>query len=174
MGVTLKGILQAVAPILADLLPGPLGGAVRKVIGETISKPGASDQEIEKALADANPELLLKLKQAQDDFVLAMSQKGIDLEKIAAEDRASARGMQIQTKSKTPAVLAGVVVVGWLTLMCFLMRGEIPTQNRDIVIQAVGTMGGALMLVLGFYFGSSSASQKKDETIKSLSNGNGK
>lgn len=167
MAVTLKGILRDVAPIFADLLPGPFGGVVRKVLGGVIGKDDATDADILKA-AGANPELLLKFRQAQDDTMLRYGQQGIDLEKIAAGDRDSARNMQIQTHSKTPAVLATVVVVGWGVLMWALFRGEIPATSRDIVIQAVGTMGGALMMVIGFYFGSSSSSTKKDETIEKL------
>jgi hypothetical protein len=165
MGITLKGILSAVAPILAELLPGPLGGVVRKVLGEVIGKPGATDAEIEKAIVDADPALLLKLREAQDKFALEMKQKGIDLEKIAADDRANARGMQVATKSRVPAVLGAVVVIGWIGMLAYVMSGRIPSENREIVIQAVGTMNAALMMVLGFWYGTTANSAKKDETI---------
>jgi len=167
--MSLVSILRTVAPVLADLLPGPLGGAVRKVIAEAVGKPGATESDIEKELANASPELFLKLKDAQDAFLLAWKQKGIDLEKLAADDRANARAMQVSTKSKTPPVISAVVVIGWIFLTGYLMVGNIPIANREIVVQAVGTASGALMLVLSFYFGSSSSSQKKDETINNLS-----
>jgi len=169
MSITLKGILGAVTPIFAGLLPGPLGSVVQKVIGDVLGKSVTSQEEIEKLLASASPDLLIKLKQAETDFVEKMGQQKIDVIKLATEDTANARAMQLSTKSKTPAVLAGVVVVGWIGLMIYLLMETVPQSNAQIINIALGTFNSALMLVLGFYFGSSSGSQTKDETIKSLS-----
>jgi len=169
MAITLKGVLGTIAPVLASLLPGPLGGMVQKLVASALGSPDASPAEIDKILATASPDTLLKLKQAEDDFVTKMKGMDVDLEKLAVDDKASARTMQVATKSRVPAVLAAVVVIGWIGMVIYLMTGTIPPTNREIVIQAVGTMSGALMLVLGFYYGSSSASAKKDETISNLS-----
>lgn len=169
MAITLKGILADIVPVFAGLLPGPFGPMVQKVIGEVLGKPIATQADIDAALATATPEQIIALKDKERQFVLDFKQKDIDLVALANQDRDSARGMQIATRAKTPAVLASVVVVGWIVLMVALFHGDIPATSRDIVIQAVGTMGGALMMVIGFYFGSSSSSSKKDETIAKLS-----
>jgi hypothetical protein len=169
VAITLKGILGAVAPILASAIPGPFGGMARDAIGKLLGKQVTSQEEIEKILATASPETLLALKKLDTEFAAQMKSLDVDLEKVAAEDRGSARGMQIATKAKTPAVLATVIVVGWILLMAFLMHSDIPQANREIIIQAVGTMGGALMMVVSFYYGTSAGSAKKDETIAKLS-----
>lgn len=168
MGVSLKGILNSVAPVIASALPGPLGGIARSVLKDVLGNPDASDAEIEKALATANPEVLLKLRQADADFSAKMKQLDIDLEKLAAEDRASARAMQIATRSWTPMILAAVVVIGWLAAFGFLVFRPLPSANADAIMLALGTLNAALTLVLGYYFGSSAGSRNKDETIRKL------
>lgn len=169
MALTLKGILASVAPVLASALPGPLGAYARSVIAKVLGKPDAPDAELEKTLAAVNPDILLKLKQAENEFIAEMKRLDIDLEKIAADDRASARGMQVQTKSPVPAILAGVLIGGFLSLVALLAFREVPAPNRDIIVAAVGIFGGQLVTVYQFYFGSSSGSAKKDETIAKLS-----
>jgi hypothetical protein len=36
-----------------------------------------------------------------------------------------------------------------------MLNNTIPTEMRELVIRVLGTMDGALMLVLSYYFGSS-------------------
>lgn len=167
--MSLGSILRAVAPVLADLLPGPLGGAVGKVIAEAIGKPGATEAEIEKTLVDADPELLLKLKAAENDFILRMKEKGVDLEKIAADDRANARAMQVQTRAKSPAVLATVLMGGFFITFGLLFCVEPPTGSKEAIMLMVGALIARSGTVVDFFFGSSTSSHTKDETISKLS-----
>jgi len=167
--MSLKSVLSAVAPVLASALPGPLGGLARKLIGETLGKPGASESEIEKLLAASTPETLLKLKQVEAEFQEKMKQLDIDLEKMVADDRANARAREVALKDKTPRVLAGAIIGGYLLLQLFVLRGTIPTANHDIVVRSLSILEAAVVLVLGYYFGSSAGSARKDTTISSLS-----
>ncbi len=169
MSITLKGILGAVAPVLASALPGPLGNLARKVIGDVLGKPDPPDVEIEKTLAVANPELLLKLKEADNKFRLDLERLGIDLERLAAEDRAGARAMQIATRNWFPPALGITVLLGWLAAFAFLIFQPLPALNKDAIMLALGTLNAGMMTVLAFYFGSSSSSRSKDDTIKKLS-----
>ena len=52
---------------------------------------GLVEQELAEAAARATPEQLLALKQAEQDFAVKMRELDIDLERIANEDRSSAR-----------------------------------------------------------------------------------
>ena len=168
MGINLKGILATVAPALASMLPGPLGGMAKKVLAEALGT-GTSDAEIQKELASQNPELLVKLREAEQRFLLEMEKAGLDLEKLAADDRANARAMQMSVRARTPAVLSAIVLLGWLVAFGFLIFRPLPTVNTDAIMLALGTLNSALMLVLSFYFGSSSGSRAKDDTISKLS-----
>lgn len=168
MAISLKSIIQTVAPTLASALPGPLGGMAKKLIGELVGKPEASEAELTKILATANPDILLKLRELDTNFKQKMAELDVDLEKLAAEDRSNARSMQVATKSKTPAILATIIVGGYIGVQSFLLLHTIPLTNHDLILRAMGLLDGALMLVLGFYFGSSVSSQHKDATISRI------
>lgn len=47
-----------------------------------------------------------------------------------------------------------------------LVYREIPEGNREILIHMLGIVEGAVMTIVGFYYGSSKGSQKKDEVRK--------
>lgn len=166
MSTTWKGIVGTVAPALATALGGPLAGvAVRAIAEKVLGKPEASEADVAAAVAGASPDLLLKLKQADQDFARAMADAGIALEKLETEDRASARAMQTATRDWVPGVLAMVFVAGFFALLYALTRVRVPEENRDVLLAMVGTMGGAVITILTFYFGSSRSSQQKDAVL---------
>jgi hypothetical protein len=166
MSTTWKGIVGTVAPALATALGGPLAGvAVRAIAEKVLGKPEASEADVAAAVAGASPELLLKLREADQAFARAMADAGIALEKLETEDRASARAMQTATRDWVPGVLAMVFVAGFFALLYALTRVHVPAENRDVLVAMVGTMGGAVMTILTFYFGSSKSSQQKDAVL---------
>ncbi len=167
MATDWKGIVRGVAPALARALGGPLAGtAVQVIADKVLGKPQATEAEVAEAfLAGASPDQLLKLKQADQDFARTMADAGIKLEQIEVEDRTSARAMQIATRDWVPGVLAMVFVAGFFGLLWALTRLHIPAENREVLVAMVGTMGGAVMTILTFYFGSSKSSQAKDAVL---------
>lgn len=170
MGLSLKGILSTIAPTMAGLLPGPLGGMAKSAITSLLGmKPEASETEIEKVLATANPDILLKLKQLDSDFQVKLAELDIDIEKLMASDRADARSREVSLKDKTPRILAAAVIGGYMILQFFVLRGTIPPANHDIVVRSLSILEAAVVMVLAYYFGSSAGSARKDNTIKELS-----
>lgn len=166
MGINLKGILGAVAPTLASMLPGPLGNMAKEAVTSLLGlRPDASEGEIEKTLATANPDILLKLKELDAEFQAKMKQLDIDLEKMSYEDTANARAREIATKDWTPKALAGLVMGGYIALAVFVLKANVPPANHDFVVGAMRIMEMSVVLVLGYYFGSSAGSAKKDDTI---------
>lgn len=116
-----KGLIKTVAPTLPTAFGGPLAGmAVNAVSQAVLGKSDATETGIATALAKTNdPEVLLKLKQAENDFIAKMKQLDIDLEKVAAEDWASARQREIAIKDKAPTILAYGYTIGYfLVLRC--------------------------------------------------------
>jgi hypothetical protein len=90
---------------------------------------------------------------------------GLDFEKLAVADRTSARQMQISTNSFIPPILSIMIVVAWSAVQYFLLTHIIDPSMRELIARVLGTLDGALMLVLSFYFGSSSGSQAKDTML---------
>jgi hypothetical protein len=121
---------------------------------------GSRLNRITAAIADASPEQLLALKQAEVKHVEFMAQLGInsvrDLEKIAADDRASARDREVKTGDVwTPRALAVMVITGYAFVQWFVLNNIVPPDMREIVLRSMGTLDAALGLVLSYYFGSS-------------------
>lgn len=61
----------------------------------------------------------------------------------------------------------GISVMGiFFMLIQALIYRAIPEANKDMVNHAIGLVEGAVIMVVGFYYGSSKGSQKKDDALK--------
>ena len=161
------GILGAVAPTLAKTLGGPLAGAAVGALSKALlGKEGGTVSEIEAALTSASPEILAAIRKADQDFEAQMGQQGIDLAKINAGDRDSARQREVNAHdSWTPRILAAIVVLSVLTGEGYAMTHVVPAGAEMIVGRVLGTLDAALMCVLFYYFGSSAGSAAKNSII---------
>jgi hypothetical protein len=147
----LFNLLKGVAPALATAVAGPLGGAAVTALA---SKFGVSDSvaEVAKAIS-GDPQAAQKLAELEMEYA-----------KLDAADRDSARKTEValatneQTpllnKSVTP-ILALVVVIAWGLIQYHLLTHIVPDQMREIIIRVLGTLDGALVMVLSYYFGAS-------------------
>lgn len=152
---TFGPLIGSVAPTIATALGGPVAGmAVKALSGALFGHDSATEEEIQAALANPTADQLSALKKIDADFKVQMKSLDIDLERIAAADRDSARQMAIQTHDWTPRILAVVVVIAWGIVQWFLLHNVIDQSMRELVARVLGTLDGALMLVLSYYFGS--------------------
>lgn len=63
--------------------------------------------------------------------------------------------------------LTGITVLMVFAFMVYrVMNSELPEGNREIVIHVLGIMEGIVLMVVGFYYGSSKGSQDKNSIIK--------
>ncbi len=154
--------LKQLAPTIASALGGPLAGlavsAVSKAIG--VSQEDARDM-LDKATM--TPEQLAQIKQAELDLQKQAQSLGLDFEKLAVDDRKSARDMQASTKSWVPPILAFSITLGFFGILAALMSGQV--QKSDELMVMLGSLGTSWTGVIAFYFGSSASSQKKDEML---------
>ena len=72
----------------------------------------------------------------------------------------SARQMQMTTRSYIPGILAILVTSGFFGLLTFLALHPATDINRALDIM-LGSLGGAWLTIIAFYFGSSSDSHTK-------------
>ena len=164
-----KGVLQTVAPAIGTAVGGPLGGVAMAALSQALfGTDDATEEDLAAVIARANPDTLLKLRAADQEFRARMRELDIDLERIHHEDRASARRMRVESKSWMPEVLATVFVSGFLGLIYMLTVATIPDANQELVYVLVGALGGGVMTILQFYFGSSAGSSAKNGTIERL------
>jgi hypothetical protein len=152
----LLGILKGLAPAVATIVGGPLGGLAVTALA---SKFGVADDvaAVAKAIA-GDPEAATKLAE-------------IDLRQFQAEsaDRDSARQRESAVAAAGGSTLAQLVVpilaLGTVS-MTFVFIGillfkVIDTAQQQLVIFALGYATAAAQQVLSYYFGSSKSSQDK-------------
>ena len=160
--------LKQIAPTAATLLGGPLAGLAVDAIGKAIGMPDATKDQVKEALASGtlNAEQMTAIKQAEAELALKVKELDIDMEKVHAGDRASARDMAAKTGDvMTPRIIALVVFVVWGAVNWKLFNGTISGDMRELVARALGTLDGTLLAVVYYYFGSSSGSKDKTDAI---------
>lgn len=171
---TIIPALEKIAPLIAGLIGGPLASvgvsAVEAALGLT---PGATAVDGGAALAAAvsgmTPEQAIALAKADSDLREKLLQANVDVETIAAGDRASARAREIATPNDwTPRLLALGITLGFFGLIAFLASHSVPPESRDLINIMIGALGSAWIAVVNFYFGSSVGSSKKDDLIASV------
>ncbi len=161
-----KQILATVAPLLGTAIGGPFGGLAGTLLAKAL---GTSDPKaMEAAITSTDPDILLKLKQADQEFAEHMKELQISEEKLSYDDTASARAREQAVKDWTPRIIAYVVII-----LVLLAEGSMffvgqPKMEGVVLGRILGTLDSALLLVLSYYFGSSVGSAQKTDTIDKM------
>ena len=159
-------LLSSVAPSIATALGGPLAGlAVKSLSKALLGAEDFSEEAVIDAMATASPEQLAAVKKIDADFKVQMKSLDIDLERIAVDDRKSARTMQTETKDWIPRALAISVTLGYFGIIAYVLVSGLPMNGSEVLLMLLGTLSAGWTGVMAFYFGSSSGSQKKDSMI---------
>lgn len=164
--------LTALAPTIGKFIPfpgAPLAGMAIGALGEALLGDAAAPADkVARAVNEAmmTPEGVARLREIDAQLQIRTAELGIDLEKIHAGDRDSARKREAATgDSWTPRLLAMAVTVGFfglIAVMCFVV---VPIENRDAIMLAIGALGAGWSGILSYYFGSSRGSAAKDELL---------
>lgn len=170
------GFLKKAAPWISAAatgnVPALVGMAAQTIGGITGKKLDASADAISAAVAGATPEQLAQMKEADHEFELKMKALGFEnaaeLERIAADDRASARARQITLHDRVPAILAFLVTAGFFSILLLAFIKGVNEQSRDLANIMIGTLGTAWVSVVTYYFGSSAGSAQKSELIAGM------
>lgn len=153
--------------ILGDILQGIFGE--KGIAGEVVDVLKSTG-----VLKD--PEMELKIHQALQEYELKKSQQTVDLEKIASDDRKSARDMNIASLQQEDkfikrfiyyfASVSTSIVFTYIFLITFY---PIPEQNIRFADTVLGFLLGTLLsTVVTFFFGTSSGSLAKTQMIDKL------
>jgi hypothetical protein len=156
--------LKSIAPTIATAMGGPLAGMALEAVSKAI---GVDPSEVQNTINSGKmtAEQIASIQTAEIALKARAQEMGLDFEKLAVADRSSARQMQISTGSFVPPTLSIMIVVAWSAVQYFLLTHVIDPSMRELIARVLGTLDGALMLVLSFYFGSSSGSQAKDSLL---------
>lgn len=168
LGDKAKQILGTLAPMLGTAIGGPFGALAGAALSQALGTPAEDGKATEAALLSANPDALLKVKQAEQDFTVRMKELGISEDKLVYDDIANARAREITLKDNTPAILAYVVTIGFFGTLLFMLIYGKPSIGGDVLLVMVGSLGTAWAGIMAYYFGSSTGSVRKDATISEI------
>jgi len=166
------GFIKKAFPFIsaAASFGGPLGtlaaGAVGKALG--VDKVGTATTDIAAAIAGATPEQLVQLKQTEADMQVKIQQMGFqnaeDLQKLATDDLASARNMQVATRSWTAPTLAWFVIISFAAAVWAVLTGHGKVEAA-FAGTLIGYLAANAQQVISYYFGSSAGSDRKTELM---------
>jgi hypothetical protein len=160
----LSELLKSVAPGLATVVAGPLGGIAVKAMAE---KLGVADtvEAVAKAVQE-DPQAAQKLAE--------INLKEFELHNANTD---SARKMNAEIQNSSSAswlakniayVIDCVIVTATLLLSWFAFIKGVPPENKELVYMALGSLLTMCGTVLNFHRGSSQGSKDKNDAMKGL------
>ncbi len=164
-----KSILKTVAPTVATALGGPLAGTAVTLLSNALTgKADADLGDISRLVRSGDPEVLLKLKEAEGAFKVRMKELDVDIERVASDDRKSARQREVSIKDKAPATLAAVSFAGFFGVLALMIFVEVPASTKDPLLIMLGALGAIVTGITQYYFGSSSGSSRKNDMLQRM------
>lgn len=162
-----KKLLGTVAPLVGTALGGPLGGVAASFVADKLGLSDKTVTAVTEALKDGKltPEQVSQLKQAEIDFQKFCKTHEIDVEKVHAADRASARDMLKATGSYVPATLTFMVTVGYFATLFGMLYGWFKASDSQVMLIMLGQLGTAWGVTIAFWFGTTRNSQEKTNLL---------
>lgn len=176
----LIALVTPASPVLGKALSGPNAAVALNLLGRAVlGDEEATPEAIADALKSGDADAKLKIARAEADFqrrtedaavTLARLQYQdaadkrhdlVQLETIAANDRASARHRQQVTNDRTNAYLAYLVTIGFLLTILLVARIDLQGPSNPVLQTLLGILGTGWASVMAFYFGSSVGSREK-------------
>lgn len=156
----LFALLKGVAPTLATVVAGPLGGAA---VSALANKFGVADtvEAVAKAIA-TDPEAAQKLADMELEYA-----------RIDAADRSSARHMQEVALMQDDKFAKHFIYwfawfwsVGSMLYFFAITFGTVPASGKDFGNIILGfLLGTAVATIISFFYGSSKSSKDKTDTM---------
>ena len=126
--------------------------------------PDATPAQITDLLKTATPEQLLAIKQADEQFQIALKTLDVSVDKLAMEDTADARLRQTTEHDTIPAWLGIGIVLAFFAMAMVVLLG-FGAADTVLAGTLIGYMAANAQQVVAYYFGSSSGSKAKDAML---------
>lgn len=167
-----KDIVKNIAPIIGGTIGGPFGAVGMKFLaGKLLGDENASEADIEAAIMGASPEVMLQIRQADNEFKTKMAELGFKENELHVKDRDSARELA-KVNMKPQVILSVLYTVGYIVVLWVFMSGEvsIAVGIKSEFNMVLGVLTAAQIQIMNFWFGSSAGSkQKTHNTAPNLS-----
>jgi hypothetical protein len=169
----MNDILASLAPTIASALLGPLGGVAVSALGKVFGIDNATTETVAKVFQDGKltPEQISQIKTLELQYQNDEKERGFKYSQLEFQDTEGARHMQELTNSNIPPILAVLVTVGFFGILGFMLMNSQYKPTEPLLVM-LGSLGTAWTMIVGFYFGSSHSSQKKDVLLSNNASGN--
>ena len=163
----MNDFLKNIAPLLGTALGGPLGGAAATFIANRLGMDNQTVEAVTQAISGGKmtPEQITQIKQAEIEFEKFCKQNAIDLEKVHAEDRGSARDLLKATGSYVPAILTFGITMGYFVVLLGMMLKQFTVADSQVMLMMLGQLGTAWGVTIAFWFGTTRNSQEKTNLL---------
>ena len=164
-----RKVAATVAPALATALGGPLAGiAVSEMSRAVLGKEGGDEAEVGAAIAGGGTDALLKLKGAEAEFKLKMEELGLESEKLAYADTASAREREVKSGDTITVQVLAAIIVGAFHAIVYQVLFSGSSVDSVIAGTLIGYVSAKADTVVSYYFGSSSGSKEKTAVFERM------
>jgi hypothetical protein len=167
-----KQLVASVAPTLSAALLGPAAGIAVKALADGFLTDdeiqGKNTNQLEKKLAQhletAGPEELAKLQELDHTFKLRMEELGVDVFKIEANDKKSAR--RENKHSRMPAILSIGLTLAIAGIVVLLFYVQVPTGAKEVLFMLLGVVVKEWGNSMQYWFGTTRSSGEKTKLLK--------
>lgn len=162
-----KNLLRSIAPTLATAVGGPLAGAAASFIAGKLGIEDKTIDAVTQALSDTklDPSQIAQIRLAEIEFQKFLKDNEIDLEKVHAADRNSARDLLKTTGSYVPATLTFIITIGYFVTLLGMMLKWFTYADSQVMLMMLGQLGTAWGVCIAFWFGTTRNSQEKTNLL---------
>lgn len=166
-----QDLLKTLAPTVATALVGPAGGIAVRALSEVFglgADAKAIDLEVILEQGRLTPEMIAKIKELELTFQNDEKERGFRYAELIVQDRKSAREANVAGGTQVHLFWMSVVLL-ILTLgteIGVLVKG-LPDGTSELVVgRVLGLLDSVALMVLAYWYGTSSSSKSKDSVIQ--------
>lgn len=163
------GTLKAIAPTVASALGGPLAGGLVAFLGDLLGIAEPTQEKIAQAFQNGQltGEQIAAIKTKEMELKAEEQERGFRYSELEFKDRDSARQASVQGGT-LPMLFWLSLALLVLTLgseVVVLFNGYPKTVPEIIVGRVLGLLDSVAMMVLAFWYGTSSGSVRKTDLL---------
>ena len=141
---------------------------MKALSSKLLGRPDGTEDDVAAAVAGLSPADLVKLKEVEADLTKSLAAVDVDLERIAAADRDSARRRAVDLHDYTPNALALLLLSLFAYVLHALLAGQDIGQDSQIAMMMIGGLIAANQQALNYFLGTTRSSANKDKTLAGL------
>lgn len=169
MAFSWKATIGTVAPVLAGIFGTPAAGVAVAALCKAAGMEATPENAQKIAEQGLSGDQIVMLRKVEADVKIQMAKLGMDFDvqtdELTFKDRDSARNREIQVRDHTPAIGFYLITLGFFGLLAMMLFHVIPDENKTVLTLMTGSLGTAWVSCIGYFYGSSASSKRKDELL---------